>query len=86
LINEREDRAIYFVEISRILEIEERVEEKYSGYRLESYRTGEDLSLRLYILTKPVFENAGKVDRPEVFTDFAAKAFLETSAPETIKR
>ncbi len=86
LVSEREDRAIYFVEISRILEIEERIEEKYSGYRLESYRTGEDLSLRLYILTKPVFENVGKVDRPEAFSDFAAKAFLETSTPETIKR
>ena len=86
LISEREDRAIYFVEISKILEIEERIEEKYSGYRLESYRTGEDLGLRLYILTKPVFKNAGKVDRPKVFTDFAAKAFLETSATETITR
>jgi glutamate dehydrogenase len=86
LISEREERAIYFVEISKVLEIEERLEEKYSGYRLESYRTGEDLGLRLYILTKPVFENAGNVDRPEVFTDFAEKAFLETSAPETINR
>jgi hypothetical protein len=86
LISEREDRAIYFVEISKVFEIEERIEEKYSGYRLESYRTGEDLGLRLYILTKPVFEYAGKVDRPKVFADFAAKAFLETSAPETIKR
>lgn len=86
LISEREDRAIYFVEKSRVLEIEERIEKKYSGYRLESYRSGEDLSLRLYILTKPVFENAKKVAQPEAFTDFAAKAFLETSAPETIKR
>ena len=86
LISEREDRAIYFVEISKILEIEERIEGKYSGYRLESYRTGEDLGLRLYILTKPVFENARKVDRLETFADFAAKAFLETSSPETIKR
>ena len=86
LISEREDRAIYFIEKSRTLEIEKRVEKKYSDYRLESYRTGEDLSLRLYILTKPVFENAGKVDQPEAFTDFAAKAFLETSSPETIKR
>jgi glutamate dehydrogenase len=87
IINERPDRAVYIVEddSGKTEEIEKRIEKKYSMFRLESYRTKKstrDKFLRLYIVTKPVFNKK----KPNTFEDNINKAFLDQSAPDTVER
>ena len=91
LLNERDDRAVYIVEdiSSKTEEIETRIERKYPMFRLESYRTKKKIRgnyLRFYVLTKPEFKKGVDTKKKLTFKDAANKAFLEKSAPETIKR
>ncbi len=56
VINEQSDKAIYIVEDreDRVLEIETRIEERYQGFRIESYSTrltSRGFALRFYICT-----------------------------------
>ncbi|HQH61999.1 MAG TPA: hypothetical protein PLW38_09600, partial [Candidatus Saccharicenans sp.] len=59
LARESEEEALYLVEDNhyRALEIEERIEKKYSGFRIQSYRSTEKLHgleyLRWYLVKKP---------------------------------
>ncbi len=57
VINEQSDKAIYIVEDreDRVLEIETRIEERYQGFRIESYSTrltSRGFALRFYICTR----------------------------------
>lgn len=102
VINEQTDKAIYIVEdrAERVLEIETRIEERYRGFRIESYSTrltSRGFALRFYICTRakyakgsapaPVFElNMDDGPHEPAFLDNAPESFLARSAPETIER
>jgi len=89
---EQADGAFYLVEDNhyRAIEIEERIEKKYSGYRIQSYRSARKLRgaeyLRWYIVSKPNY--VSQEVRPEE-TDLkkiADKTFLESIPRETFER
>ncbi len=78
LITEHDDKAVYIVEdqSSKTEEIERRIEEKYPLFRLESYRmkhkTGGSY-LRLYMVTKPVYNKRSIGKRGKVSFEDAMK-------------
>ncbi|MBN2322103.1 MAG: NAD-glutamate dehydrogenase [Spirochaetes bacterium] len=91
LMNEREDRAIYIVEdvSPKTEEIELRIEQRYSMFRVESYlthRKSEDQLLRFYIVTKPEYKRGIEKKDKLTFEEAANRAFLTRSEPGTIKR
>jgi glutamate dehydrogenase len=92
LITEHEDKAVYIVEdqSSKTEEIEQRIEDKYPLFRLESYRmkhkTGKAY-LRLYMVTRPVYKKRSNGKRGKLsFEDVMNEAFMQRSAPETVAR
>lgn len=91
LIGEHSDRAAYIVEDlpEKVLEVESRIENQYSDFRLESYTTrGSSCprQFRFYIVTKPVFSEEKQDGQPRTFEDAASTAFLSRALPETIER
>ncbi|HRD01515.1 MAG TPA: NAD-glutamate dehydrogenase [Candidatus Saccharicenans sp.] len=89
LVNESAEEALYLVEDShyRAIEIEERIEKKYPGFRIQSYRSADKLRgmeyLRWYLVRKPDF--AAQEIKPEE-TDLgkiASKDFLSLICSET---
>ncbi len=89
LINEEADRALYIIETSKIEEIEDRIENKYPTFRVESYITknlSNDPRLRLYIVNKPLFEKDLEKKEHLTFKEAANKAFLQASESETLAR
>ncbi|MFQ3620996.1 MAG: NAD-glutamate dehydrogenase domain-containing protein [Spirochaetales bacterium] len=91
LISEREEQAVYIIEDDpeKMLELEARIEAKYSTYHLESYITRETdrgKPLRFYILTQPNFKSCGKNEAPKTFEEAASTVFFKRSIPETIER
>ncbi|HUT64801.1 MAG TPA: NAD-glutamate dehydrogenase domain-containing protein [Spirochaetota bacterium] len=91
LMNERDDRAIYIVEdvSSKTDEIERRIEQRYSMYRVESYLTKKKAQgrlLRFYIVTKPEYQRGIEKKERLSFEDAANSAFLQRSEPGTIAR
>ncbi|RFT16882.1 MAG: NAD-specific glutamate dehydrogenase [Candidatus Saccharicenans subterraneus] len=86
------DEALYLVEDNhyRAIEIEEKIEKKYPGFRVQSYRSARKLRgaeyLRWYVVCKPEF--VGKEVSPEE-TDLkkiADKEFLASIPKETLAR
>lgn len=89
LINEEPDRALYIVEESKIQEVEDRIENKYPDFRVESYRTKDpsgDHHLRLYIVNRPVFKKRLKGKKELTFKNAASVSFVEDREPETLAR
>jgi len=88
-INEEPDRALYIIEISKVEEIEDRIETNYPAYRVESYTTknpSNDQTLRFYIVNKPSFKEGLEERENLTFEDAANKAFFSSKIPETIDR
>ncbi len=89
LINEEPDRALYIIETAKIWEIEDRIEKKYPTFRVESYRTknpANDQDLRLYIVSRPLFQE-GLAHQPQLtFEEAANQVFLEARAADTLSR
>jgi glutamate dehydrogenase len=92
LATERKNEAIYLVDDYhyRALEVERRIERKYSLFRIQSYRTKGKAQgiehLRMYVVEPPKFD-LEKI-RPEE-TDLkkiACRAFLKTSIRVTLDR
>jgi glutamate dehydrogenase len=91
LMNEHDDRAIYIVEdvSPKTDEIERRIEERYSMYRVESYLTKKKAQgrlLRFYIVTKPEYQRGIEKKERLSFEEAANSAFLQRSEPGTITR
>jgi len=89
LINEEADRALYIIETSKIEEIEDRIENNYPKFRVESYRTknpSNDQHLRLYIVNKALFKEGLEKKEQLTFQEAANEAFLEVSVAETVAR
>jgi glutamate dehydrogenase len=89
IINEKPDQAHYIVERTKSREIEDRIENRYPNFRIESYRTENPANhehLRLYVVTEPVFgEPSGKIEG-FTFEEASNKKFLEGREPETLAR
>ncbi len=90
LITEQEDRAVYIVEeeSSRTREIENRIEERYPLFRIESYLSRPTESghrLRLYLLSRPEFQSKGAGEQP-AFEQAADGHFLQRSQEDTKER
>jgi len=88
VINEQSDKAIYIVEdrADRVLEIETRIEERYRGFRIESYSTrltSRGFALRFYICSTAHYAHT---KQEPAFLDNAPESFLARSAPETVER
>jgi glutamate dehydrogenase len=91
LISERDDQAVYIIEDepAKMLELETRIEARYSSYHLESYITRETSRgkpLRFYILTHPQFKKCPEGQSPRSFEEAASTVFLRRSVPETVER
>ncbi|MGD9016188.1 MAG: NAD-glutamate dehydrogenase [Desulfobacterales bacterium] len=89
LINEEPDRALYIVEASKIQEIEERIENRYPDFRVESYRTQDPSGhhhLRLYIVNRPVFKKISGKKTALTFDRASSLSFCEDREPETLAR
>ncbi len=92
LSSESEDEALYLVDDhhSRALEVERRIEKKYPGFRLQSYRTkGKALGiehLRMYLVYKPKFRIKKEMVYETELTKVACQSFLESATEETIQR
>lgn len=86
------DEAIYLVDDDhhRALDIERRVEERYPGFRWQTYRTTRKAAglefLRMYFVGRPEFgEGAGPAGACDL--DRAAdRNFLAAASPETVRR
>jgi len=82
---ERENGAVYLVDDNhrRAWEIERRIEERYPGFRVQSYRTirkAMDLQyLRLYLVSKPDYPKETFVEDETALAKIADKAFLAAS-------
>ena len=88
-INEEPDRALYIIEISKVEEIEDRIENKYPTYRVEAYTTknpSNDQTLRFYIVNKPSFKEGLEKKEDLTIEEAANKAFMQSKMPETIAR
>jgi glutamate dehydrogenase len=88
-INEEPDRALYIIEISKVEEIEDRIENKYPAYRVEAYTTknpSNDQTLRFYIVNKPSFKEGLEKKEDLTFEEAANKAFMKSKMLETIAR
>ncbi len=88
-INEEPDRALYIIEISKVEEIEDRIENKYPAYRVEAYTTknpSNDQTLRFYIVNKPSFKEGLEKKEALTFEEAANKAFMQSKIPETLAR
>lgn len=89
LINEETDRALYIVEESKIQEIEDRIENKYPDFRVESYRTqspSNDHRLRLYIVNKPIFKKKPESKTDWIFQNVICQSFMEDREAATLTR
>jgi len=89
---EHEAEAFYLVEDShyRAIEIEERIENKYPGYRLQSYRSVRKLRgveyLRWYVVCKPEFPTKEILPEETDLKKIADKAFVCSIPKETYER
>ncbi len=89
---EHENEALYLVEDNhyRAIEIEERIEKKYPGFRIQSYRSARKLKgaayLRWYVVCKPEFVT-GEI-RPEEndLKKISDRDFLASIPKETFQR
>ncbi len=89
LITEETDRALYIVEESMMQEIEDRMEGKYPGFRIESYSTEDFLGrgpLRLYVASRPTFDGSPRDGSPLSFENDVSADFKKDREAETIKR
>lgn len=89
LINEESERALYIVEETKIHEIEDRIENKYPNFRVESYRTlnpAIDQHLRLYIVNSPDFKKDLPGETDLTFEQAASNSFFEGREPDTLQR
>jgi glutamate dehydrogenase len=88
---ELENEAIYLVDDYhyRALEIERRIEQKYPGYRLQSYRTARKAAgleyLRMYLVYKPQFPREKISPEETDIRKVADRTFLE-SVPDDVRR
>ena len=88
-INEEPDRALYIIEISKVEEIEDRIENKYPTYRVEAYTTknpSNDQTLRFYIVNKPSFKEGLGKKEDLTFEEASNKAFMQSKMPGTAAR
>ncbi len=88
-INEEPDRALYIIEISKVEEIEDRIENKYPTYRVEAYTTknpSNDQTLRFYIVSKSSFKEGLGKKEDLTFEEASNKAFAQSKTPETLSR
>ncbi len=88
-INEEPDRALYIIEISKVEEIEDRIENKYPTYRVEAYTTknpSNGQTLRFYIVNKPSFKEGLEKKEDLTFEEASNKAFAQSKTPETLSR
>jgi len=89
---EHEDEAFYLVEDNhyRAIEIEERIENKYPGYRLQSYRSARKLRgaeyLRWYVVCKPEFPTKEILPEETDLKKIADREFLKSIPKETYDR
>jgi glutamate dehydrogenase len=88
LARESEEEALYLVEDNhfRALEIEERIEKKYPGFRIQSYRSTEKLHgleyLRWYLVKKPGLPARGTTAEETDLKKIADKEFVTSISKE----
>ncbi|HNS05589.1 MAG TPA: hypothetical protein PKH53_06255, partial [Candidatus Saccharicenans sp.] len=88
LARESEEEALYLVEDNhfRALEIEERIEKKYPGFRIQSYRSTEKLHgleyLRWYLVKKPGLPARGITAEETDLKKIADKEFVASISKE----
>jgi len=86
------NEALYLVEDShyRAIEIEERIEKKYPGFRIQSYRSARRLRgteyLRWYVVCKPEFVSQEVLPEETNLKKIADKEFLASIPKETLER
>ncbi|MGB9837039.1 MAG: NAD-glutamate dehydrogenase domain-containing protein [Candidatus Saccharicenans sp.] len=89
---EHEDEAFYLVEDNhyRAIEIEERIESRYPGYRLQSYRSARKLKgvehLRWYVVCRPEFPTKEILPEETDLRKIADREFLRSIPKETYDR
>jgi len=89
---EHEDEALYLVEDNhyRAIEIEERIEKKYPGFRTQSYRSARKLRgveyLRWYVVCRPNFPGKDDLPGETDLKKIADKEFLTSIPRETYQR
>jgi glutamate dehydrogenase len=89
---EHEDEAFYLVEDShyRAIEIEERIEKKYPGFRVQSYRSARKLRgveyLRWYVVCKPEFATKDVLPEETDLKKISDQEFLASIPKETYER
>lgn len=89
---ELEDEAFYLVEDNhyRAIEIEERIEKKYPGFRIQSYRSSRKLRgieyLRWYVVCRPQFASDTVSPEETDLKKIADKDFLASIPKETFAR
>jgi len=86
------DEAVYLVDDFhyRALDIERRIEERYPGFRWQTYRTTRKAAglehLRMYFVSKPEYPQAGELAGPCDIRRVADRRFLEVANEETLRR
>lgn len=86
------DEALYLVEDNhyRAIEIEERIEKKYPGFRIQSYRSARQLRgaeyLRWYVVCKPEFVSQEVSPEETDLKKIGDKEFLASIPKETLAR
>lgn len=89
---EMADEALYLVEDNhyRAIEIEERIEKKYPGFRIQSYRSARQLRgaeyLRWYVVCKPEFVSQEVLPEETDLKKIGDKEFLASIPEETLAR
>ncbi|MGB9765270.1 MAG: NAD-glutamate dehydrogenase domain-containing protein [Candidatus Saccharicenans sp.] len=89
---EHEAEAFYLVEDNhyRAIEIEERIEKKYPGYRVQSYRSARKLReseyLRWYVVCKPDYVSQDLQPAETDLKKIADRDFLSSVPRETLER
>ncbi|MGB9894259.1 MAG: hypothetical protein ACPLRA_07560, partial [Candidatus Saccharicenans sp.] len=89
---ELENEALYLVEDNhyRAIEIEERIDRKYPGYRIQSYRSARKLRgaeyLRWYVVCKPDFVTEELLPEETDLKKIADRDFLASIPKETLQR
>ena len=88
-INEEPDKALYIIEISKVEDIEDRIEKKYPRHRVESYTAdspSDGRCLRFYIVNEPEFQKDLERKKDLTFAEAANQSLLQSRESETVAR
>ena len=91
LVTESKHEALYLVDDDhpRAIEVERRIEKKYPGYRVQSYRTSGKAGrehLRMYLVYQPTLSKRKLKPGETRLEKIACKEFLDNTTKETFAR